>query len=351
MTTVQRGNCFGVFSLKILAFVRFSEIIANPKVSFVAGKVDFDQYVKNILNPDRLRTRLMLLENVLLPSFANQSIPLDDSWFRLCIGTTKELPENTRTELEKIIAPYPWARIYTNKNTIVTTNEFLNEGNASEPFNYASMRIDDDDAIGRDRIKNILEYSSAEFSDFMISFPNGYVGWMDNESGKIIDAAHSYQPMNSVGLAYIGRYDPIAGRVVSSKTSIWETGSHNRVDRNFRTIIDSREPMFFRTIHSGQDTGEVSYREIKGKPKVTREEIFKSVSLSDRFVSHDFHEPIFDKDSQSAIDKSTILPIKRNRFKFTKRQITFVFISLFSAFSSYIAGLVMGATSIAALFE
>lgn len=270
--------------MKIIAFVRFSEILANPAGAFVAGRQGFDDYVKTVMDPERLKLRLHLFENSLLPSFAGQSITPDPSWFRLCIGTTKELPQNIRSELERIVAPYPWTKIYTNHNSIITTDEFLLDSDNKEPFNFVSLRVDDDDAVGRDSLKSLLDYASPDFSDFMISFPNGFAGKLNRKTRTIIDIARVYQPMNSVGIAYVGRYDPVQHKVISSKTSIWETGNHELADRSFKTVIDARKPMFFRTIHAGQDRRRTSYREIAGQPKADPHDLLSSVALSRAFI-------------------------------------------------------------------
>lgn len=285
--------------MKIVVFTRFSEIRSNAAGVYKAGAGTHEDYIARILDPARLKLRMTLFKNILLPSFVSQLPKLDVSTFRWVITTSQELPRGIRNELEQAIAPYPWAEIRVNANIIEITKNFLDEDKGGPAQNFASVRIDDDDAVSKEFFNKLSRYDSENFVNHVVSFPSGYSGWFDPESETIAGVVNTYHPMNSIGLAYIGRYD--GEKIVSLKASIYEVGSHNKADRMHPVIIDSRQNMYFRTIHKSQDTSDVSLKEIIGKAWAQRDDVLKEIALPQNVVAKQFREPDMPVSGESAV--------------------------------------------------
>lgn len=285
--------------MKVIIFTRFSEI-RKGTAAYNAASSTTEAYIAKILNPNRLRLRLRLLQDILLPSIASQSTRLDRSWFRFVLTITPELPSDVVQKLKEITTQHPWASVIVDANTISIMKEFLSEGDKEASHNFASIRIDDDDAVGRGFLQSILRYQDEAFADHVVSFPSGYAGWYDTAKSKIGGVVKAYHQLNSIGLCYIGRYDPAAGKVTSTKTSVWECGTHNRVDRIHPVIIDARQNMFFRTVHPEQDTSDVSMQEIVGRPWVDRAEVLADIALPENALATAFYEPAARVNDQNA---------------------------------------------------
>ncbi|MCB1501413.1 MAG: hypothetical protein KDK07_16780 [Bauldia sp.] len=267
--------------MKIILLVRYSYVFPEAEAGvFVASQASRADYIAGILDPSRLKLRDFLFRNVLLESLRAQTVDLDPSWFRLAIATSHHLPQAARNDLEEAVRPYPWAKIEVDRSFADITTGFLKETAASGPVCFGSMRIDDDDALGRPYLESVIPYCSDPYVDHILSFPAGYVARFKTKQLRLKRFGYRYHPLNSAGMTYVGRFDPATGSMTSRKSDIFAAGSHARIDRDFPVISSARQPMFLRCIHGSQDTAADSREELRQSHPVAVEQVLKHVALS-----------------------------------------------------------------------
>jgi len=267
--------------MKVILFVRYSVVVADGATgAFLASQASRDDYIASLLDPERLKIRAFLFKNVVLASLCGQTVDIDPAWFRLAVSTSHHLPSEARRDLEDAVRPYPWAKVETDRSFSAITTDFLSEGASGVPLCFASMRLDDDDALGRTYLESVVRYCREPFVDHIVSYTSGYVARFKRKQLRLTRFGVRYHPLNSVGMTYIGRFDPATKAITSQKSSVFEAGSHARVDRSFPVVSNAVKPMFLRCIHGGQDTASVSRNELLGSSPVGLDHVLKHVALS-----------------------------------------------------------------------
>lgn len=114
---------------------------------------------------------------------------------------------------------------------------------------YASVRLDDDDALANTYFENLFKYIDKPFAGFLVSFGKGVAGIVDN--GELCDFKDYYYPKSAQGLAFI-QYKAV--NRLNNCVSVYDTGMHTKADLNYPVIVDSRRYAFMRTIHQYADT-------------------------------------------------------------------------------------------------
>lgn len=227
------------------------------------GRQDLETYRKQLFDSARLSFREKLFRLVTIPSLQAMLRKSSGQNLRVLVYTSLSLPppflQNLHTlvdelgcgevlgieEHEKFRYPDVIPRVLCKMADVSEVQRRLT---------FAAVRIDDDDALSSNYIDRLSQYISQSYSGFAVSFGRGYVGHFDNQAQKFVRIRDVYQPMSSRGLAAICTYDMASRRFSSTCASAFMLGEHPTVDRRFPTIIDSREPVFFASEHTQQDT-------------------------------------------------------------------------------------------------
>ncbi|WP_156926530.1 glycosyltransferase [Carnimonas nigrificans] len=242
----------------IFVIVRYSVFTRTGAKNFILGRNNnLVDYKAELFNDDRMAVHDFLFKHVTFESLKNQQgVDLNQD-VTLIVLTSEDMPEKWYTSLYSSIKNYSWANIVrVNENSGVETEVRNIIASIDEDMCYATIRLDDDDGLSNDFLKNIYSYLRPEFSGHIVSHGYGYEGLFDLESFKFININEFYYPKVSAGLAKIDTRESSNGHV---NRSIYGAGNHVRVDRNYPTILDSRAPKIFRSAYAYQDTGGKGY--------------------------------------------------------------------------------------------
>lgn len=257
--------------------IRYSLLIEGSKGWQIANE-NLETYADNLFNRERLLQRLELFKNITLPSLIGQTKKVSSEWLKVVIITSELLPEWNKQELESLVEKNEW--LYIDYLPIRGRNlyQFLWKDleNSSEDILFSTVRLDDDDALANNFFEKMDCYFKEENVGFGLSFGNGYAGFYDfntNSYEKIVDY---YSPKVAIGLSHFNIYKSDSKSFVSDKVrTIYHARKHVTVDLYIPIILDSRDVMFIRTMHSNSDSASNEKREInlRKKPPIENEAI------------------------------------------------------------------------------
>lgn len=269
---------------KIFVFVRYSVLTKKNASSFVIGRnIDFETYRNELFSVERMAVHSFLFKNLMLESIKNQSLYNADYEFKLFVLTSKELPSEWDEDLLDATSSFDWANVvYLSANDDVESvvkNQVKKSVSSGDC--YATVRLDDDDAISNDFFSSLSCYLYDSFDGFVVSHGLGCEALFDSSSGKLNGFRKLYYPKVSAGLAKISMVDK--GKSIPS--SIYGVGNHTKVDLKCRTIVDSRSLSFIRSSYGLQDTSGEGYasrlkKDVKKSNSIDAEDVLKYFSLS-----------------------------------------------------------------------
>jgi len=260
--------------IDIFFIIRFSLITPTAANSWKKAKdVDFETYILNTLNEDRLRARLFLTRSLTIPSIQEQIIPIDcNVKIQTLIVTTEILPPTITIEINKIIEQHNNIHaIYVPIDKPVFTSmidQFVQD-TARKGARLVTVRIDDDDALSLNYVKNCMPYFQFHADSFVLSFSTGYV--VEHDAGRFINPRKYSFPKIALGLAYapaIGEYK-----------NIYSLGSHIDIDRIATCFIVHKPEMFFWTRHPFADSRGLSEHQKKNIPITEINSVIQSLEF------------------------------------------------------------------------
>ncbi len=227
--------------------------------SWKIGSKNPEKYKEKLFNPERLELHERLFQDVTLPSLLNQSQPLNERNYTHLIITSDQLPEKNVRNLQEIIAPYPWAKVVQvpsngSQSKLIGNVMYQELSKFEEEVCYSTTRLDDDDALGYDFFEELNKYISPMYAGNFISFGKGYAGVYNDNTGKMETFHEYYYPKIALGMTYINIYNPVTDSFQESEISVFFRGNHVNADIQSPTLIDSRKPLFIRTLHAESDT-------------------------------------------------------------------------------------------------
>jgi hypothetical protein len=226
-------------SAAVAIVIRYSVLVATPGHWRIAQRGSFADYRAALFADDRLDNRLALFRRFALPSLAAQTLPMQRGLRGLVILTSTELPERHLDALRRAIASHDWAEI-------VAVPPDAGDWPEPQPAPvFASVRLDDDDAVSRDYLARLSAYVRRDCVGKAVTFPHGFYVRSDGDTDRLL-FRREWKPKLAVGLAYIVGPD-------SPFRSVYGLGRHRKVDRVAPVIIDPYGPAYLKMAHAGQD--------------------------------------------------------------------------------------------------
>lgn len=274
-----------------IVIVRYSVFTRQRPSAWLIGKgKPIDQYQQDLFANERLDSHQRLFFEVTVPSLLDRSPAPHRDWLRLIVVTSSELPRAYYDNLCAYLAPYDWAQVVTRtpdespdlSREVPAVLEEL-AGAQRGPLVHATVRLDDDDALGRHYFADLSRYVQPQLSGYCVSFPLGYVAILDSAQEACQEYLEVYVAKNAQGLAHINTYDPITKSFTSNNKSVYELGNHMKIDQHTPVILDARHPAYLRTVHEGADTfRSLAERraQLGGLRSVPREVVAQSIALS-----------------------------------------------------------------------
>ncbi|CAM4232565.1 glycosyltransferase [Bordetella muralis] len=238
-------------SQHIYVMIRYSVLSKNIGDTWVVGRTGFEEYREKLFASERLNARQDLFEKITLPSLVHQSKTPSAEWLTVFLLISEEMPVQHKDALTSLVSGYDWIKVVPLpvENTLLGRPVKAAIAEKKGELTYATVRLDDDDALAFDYFENLLRYIRPQFNGFCISFGKGVAGLMTN--GKFTSFRDYYAPKAAMGMAFVN-YKSKNGPVRFK--SVYGIGNHLKVDQKVPTILDSKSHSFLRTIHEHADT-------------------------------------------------------------------------------------------------
>jgi len=150
----------------------------------VGRERSFEEYRATVFADDRLALRAFLWQHIALRSLVTQRPALDPATDRVVVFTSSELPPLHRAALATTLADAPWAMVAEvdpdadGPPVEAEIRRFLHaspgdgpadwaEPAPGGPIRYVNVRLDDDDALGRDHLERLRRRSATVDPDTM----------------------------------------------------------------------------------------------------------------------------------------------------------------------------------------
>lgn len=231
-----------------IVVIRFSYL---AEAGFKLSREGLEVMRRTLYDPARLERRFRLFEALTLPSLAAQT----DPDFTLVVLIGEDFPTEARARLERLLEPYRDARVvalpvYNNYKGTKLAIETCRKESATH---ILSIRLDDDDAFGRDVIaaQKTLAPRVADLgpddAPAVICFNNGLFLEIGSDGNRLYGVIEKL-PLG-IGMGMIAP--------VGARPTIFST-DHRRVHTRWNVYTEALTPRFIRTVHRDNDSSAIA---------------------------------------------------------------------------------------------
>lgn len=294
----------------IYIVIRYSVLIEDS-TSWNISKNSNQEYREMLFNKQRLEQHFELFKNITFPSIVNQTRNLNDIDFKLMLVTSEDLPDWNRVLLEEVLSEYTWAKIcyLPSKGVDVTQPIYDDLDKYKGKVLFATIRLDDDDALAVDFIEKLEGFFIESNSGCAISFGLGLYGFYSFKKHQYYKFIQYYYPKIAAGLCYVNTYEK--GKFGHKIRTIFQAGNHSKIDSNIPVIVYCKDIMFIRTMYDSSD----SHSSNREKKLLSLPSLDPTI-VENRFVIKSFDKEMYFDSSNISVVKN--LP-KVDRTRYNKR--------------------------------
>lgn len=232
------------FDPHLMVVIRFSYVALG---GFAISKAGEDAVRARLYDTERLTRRFQLFEALTLPSLLAQT----DPDFTAVILVGRDFPRPFRKRLDAALAPLRDPRIVALKpmTSYRSTRAAIDQSLKARATHIISMRLDDDDALGRDciaetkRLAPLMTQMAGPDNPAVIAFNSGLFLEFGAEENTLYRVGEK-TPLG-LGMSMIAP--------VNATQSVFSM-DHRRVHQRFNTYTDAQTPRFIRTVHRDNDS-------------------------------------------------------------------------------------------------
>lgn len=241
---------------------------------------DMQRYEEQLFEPSRLAERLAIYKGITLPSLVGQSLVKDASSAaaELVVGVlvADRLPEGHRHDLEsaldetlgaagvrfEVLTVAPEREGEAHADRVVHAGmgvaiDDLIRRHLSGDTVFASVRLDDDDALAPDFLERVAAFLKPDLAGMHLSFSDGLQGFVDPTTMKATDVRVVSKPKNAQGLTFINAH--IGGTFANESLHVHRFLGHREVDSLTPVIVDARALAYFRTMSPSSDIADTRH--------------------------------------------------------------------------------------------
>ncbi|MBP5980590.1 MAG: hypothetical protein KA748_10315 [Halomonas sp.] len=234
----------------IFVMIRYSALTESSSAWAIGRNKNFESYREMLFSNDRLTLHEKLFREVTLPSLKN----MDKESTTVLIFTSDELPFKYMNNLNEMVGDLDNFKVVLlprSGKLISQMHDFLYQQLQlfEEDVCYATVRVDDDDALSNDFGEHLFKYVDPVYQGHAISFPVGVVGFFNGE--KYIGFNKRKTPLTALGLSFINVYTVSGNK--PNPLSIYGLGKHSNIDERYPVVMISKKIMYIRTMHEESD--------------------------------------------------------------------------------------------------
>lgn len=276
------------YKKRILILMRYSILSIDAARSWKVGQKSINEYREKLFNPERLDLHENLFFNLTFQSILESSKLLHtDLTFIMFISS--ELPEKYKNKLYTLSSSHNFFIIKeldpSDKTLPSIDKEVVRilEGITDEDVIYATVRLDDDDAIHPSFLESLDNFLVPAYIGSGISFSCGYSGMFNGQK------FYSFHEMNAInnaqGQALISKRSS-NGKIDGSVSVYSIKVSHSRMHWAVPVIVDGRSPMYIRTVHEHGDFYSEEYKKkMSSSECISKEEIMNNFQINPNLIA------------------------------------------------------------------
>lgn len=251
----------------IYVLVRYSILSDSAKAWVIGRENDFISYKEMLFSPNRLRTHFELFRDVTLPSL-HSAIRRSAVPVKCVVLTSESLPVDHLDNLAALEVQYSWLKVHqiSSKAKYESKFEELVEADLTsqdvESVSYATVRLDDDDAVSDNFFVRISTYVDPRYQGMVVSLSRGYMVYISN--GRFDKFVEVSAPKVAQGLSFICNY---SRGIDNDYRTVYSLGNHTKVDENFPVLLDAASPAFLWVIHDESDLSQKNKNRVRTMEK------------------------------------------------------------------------------------
>lgn len=238
-----------------VSYTRFSitdEYLSGSWHLSTQEKLNRENYLIKLFDPQRIETRLYIMENYLLPSL---ELLAKRFAFRHIVFYSYLLPDIYKKELSRLASQYKFLILSSKYSDPLNNNDVLSFfktkfSHLKTVIPAARMRIDDDDMLSTDYAQSIDEFVELKFSGMCVSLSRGVQALFDYNSKTYFSPRIVNNPSVGLGLVEVGTFNPIE----QVFEGIPNSGAHHNVSDRHPLILSSARISYLYTRHASQDS-------------------------------------------------------------------------------------------------
>lgn len=270
----------------IFILMRYSILSNDSARSWKIGRRDINEYRQILFSDDRLDLHENLFFNLSLHSI-DKAVKNSASNVKLIIFISTELPNARKKKLYDAASERSYLIIKelspTDKTLVSMGDEVVNlVSEYSGELMYATVRLDDDDALHPQFLNCLDEYLEPAYVGKCVSFSCGYAGLFD---GSKFTSFHKMNAMNiALGLTAISKKCE-NGEIKGLKSIYNSSISHSRTHWKIPVVADGISPMYIRTVHAQGDFYSKDYeKKLSAAETVANQEVLEDFLLKTKLV-------------------------------------------------------------------
>jgi hypothetical protein len=238
----------------VVVEIRTNVFNKSARTEWLIHGKDPDRYRDNLFDPERHRLRAPIFRDMTVPSLLRLCESSIGGRLHVLIHTSQDLPEPFEASLQEAIAPLPRVTVarYTFDEPLDyarTTRETIAAiCDGEDETVFASVRLDDDDALAAGYLDGLARYVTPPFVGFNVTFPEGF--WLRPDESRV---KRGQWVFSAQGLAVINAYNPTTKEFAHRFVSAHDMGLHENVKFILPSVIDRSGRRFIYTVHGQHD--------------------------------------------------------------------------------------------------
>lgn len=264
----QRGPREAAIRHPIVGMIRFSLVLSDGNFFPTMTDMPLAGRIERIFDTARMARRFDVFERFCLPSLRAQT----DPGFNAILICSQLMPDMWKQRLERLLRNDHniYARFFRlDANIQRVYKRALHEMVSHDSPVHASFRLDDDDALAPDFISQLRQRLMQEREGYALTFSRGFrLG--PSEAGFTLETCD--KPKLSAGLTY---YSAHRNASIPKMQSVYNVGSHMKIDTYVPTEIEGGSVMFLQTSHGAN----VSMRKLRqGEPDLSSRDVLERIA-------------------------------------------------------------------------
>ena len=209
---------------------------------------DEEKYKAKLFSPERLQPRFDVFFKYALPIYKKYA---DEFQYKHILLYSAHMPSVWKEKLFNELMKFPFVRPCEVDDTISymgVMDSYLQE-TCKGDTPVALFRVDDDDILSADYMRQLSKYANFPFEGMSVSFSKAVGAYFSD--GRFVSFKKVHKPMLSMGLATIGRYDSSTKKLIMPRAV-----NHAETDKHRPVIVDGTIPAFVWTHHPTQDSNQ-----------------------------------------------------------------------------------------------